>query len=556
MTTLAIFRAAFLADSLSLGAHWIYNQEKIARLYPDGITDFDSPRSSYHPNRRRGDFTHYGDQMLILAQSLAATSSWSQAAFTAVWQSRMSGFDGYLDGASKTTLDNLAAGLQEPASDSNDLAGASRVIPVLALSAASLPEKVIAAREQTGLTHGDDQVIDAAEFFVRALDALQEGSDLPSALALAAEAPYKALPAQEWLAKATAALSEEDHLAVASKFGLTCHLPEAFPLALYYALRWHQQGEAKGEQDFLKSLSDDALAGGDTSARTIPHGALMAAAGCAVPSALWQSLKAYPTLSALETLLIPARPESHKISFTGAQGTQLDGRLELPVGPPKAFALFAHCFTCGMASHAATAISRALAARGIATLRFDFTGLGGSDGDFANTSFISNVEDLVAATAHLREHFAAPSLLIGHSLGGAAVLAAAGKIPEITHVATIGAPSDPSHVTHLFEKDLPTIKKEGQAEVTLAGRKFTIGERFLTDLNEHDQAERIAALARNLLILHSPKDSIVGIENAGRIYSAAQHPKSFVALPNADHLLTDRAEGEYAAELIATWTRA
>lgn len=555
MTSLALFRAAFLADSLSLGPHWIYNQEKVARLYPNGISALDSPRSTYHPNRRKGDFTHYGDQMLFLAQSLAATSSWSLPAFTAVWQNKMTGFDGYLDGASQTTLDNLAKGSRNPASDSNDLAGASRMIPVLALSKSSLQQKITAAREQTALTHGDGQVIDAAEFFARAIDALHHGSDLPTALDLAADAPYQALPAKEWLAKATQALSGDDHLAVASRLGLTCHVPEAFPLTLYYLLRWHQQGASQNSSTFLSSLSEDALAGGDTSARTILHGAVLAAAGCAVPDDLWQSLNAHSTLSALEALLIDPQPESRKVTFTGAQGAQLDARLELPAGPPKAFALFAHCFTCGKDSHAASSISRALAARGIATLRFDFTGLGNSDGDFANTSFISNIEDLLAAAAHLREHFTAPALLIGHSLGGAAVLAAAGQIPEVTHLATLGAPSDPGHVTHLFEKNLPAIKKEGQAEVTLAGRKFTIGERFLTDLNEHNQQERIATLGRNLLILHSPTDAIVGIENAGRIYSAAKHPKSFVALPDADHLLTDRREAQHAAELIATWAR-
>lgn len=555
MTSLALFRAAFLADSLSLGPHWIYNQEKVARLYPDGISALDSPRSNYHPNRGKGDFTHYGDQMLFLAQSLAATSSWSLPAFTAVWQNKMTGFDGYTDGASQTTLDNLAKGSSNPASDSNDLAGASRMVPVLALSQTSLEQRVSAAREQTALTHGNGQVIDAAEFFARVIDALQSGSDLPAALHLAAEAPYQALPAKEWLARATGALSDDDHLSTASSFGLTCHIPEAFPLTLYYALRWHQQGAPKDSSAFLSSLSENALAGGDTSARTILHGALLAAAGCALPNELWQSLSAYPVLSAIEALLINPQPESRKVAFAGAQGVSLDARLELPAGPPKAFALFAHCFTCGKDSHAASSISRALAARGVATLRFDFTGLGNSDGDFGNTSFISNIEDLLAAAAHLREHFTAPALLIGHSLGGAAVLAAAGKIPEVTHVATLGAPSDPGHVTHLFAKDLPIIKKDGQAEVTLAGRKFTIGERFLTDLSEHNQQERIATLGRNLLILHSPTDSIVGIENAGRIYSAARHPKSFMALPEADHLLTNQKEAEHAAELIAVWAR-
>ncbi|MDQ8192082.1 alpha/beta fold hydrolase [Roseibacillus persicicus] len=550
-----LFRAAFLADALTLGSHWVYNQEKIARLYPDGISDFDDPHSSYHPNRKKGQFTHYGDQMMMVAQAVAATGGWSLPVFRSVWQSGMSDFDGYLDGASKTTLENLAAGSAETASDSNDLAGASRFVPTLFPSSKSLEDRVTAAREQTALTHGDGNVIDAAEFFVRATVAIQDGLAIPEAFQQAAEANYKHLPAKDWLAQANEALAQEDYRKAAASFGLTCHIPEAFPATLYFALRWHQAGAGTSESDFLATLSDNSLAGGDTSARAIPLAVFLAAAGCRIPNHLWDCLDAHESLSALEHLLTPPRPSSRKVSFTGANGDQLDALLELPAGQPRAYALFAHCFTCGKSSRSATIISRALAEQGIATLRFDFTGLGNSDGDFANTSFISNVEDLVAAAGHLRDHFTAPSLLLGHSLGGAAVLAAAGDLPEVTHVVTLGAPFDPAHVTSLFEEDVPKILAEGQAEVTLAGRKFQIGERFLKDLGGHDQEERIANLGRNLLIIHAPTDSIVGIENAGKIYSAAKHPKSFLSLPKADHLLTNATQSQYAARIIADWAR-
>ncbi len=548
-----LFRAAFIADSLSLGSHWIYNQDKIARLYPDGVTSLDKPHSKYHPERKKGQFTHFGDQMVILAKAVVASPQWSVGVFQSLWQGEMRTFNGYRDGATTTTLENLLAGKEEPASDSDDLAGASRFVPVFFLRDASLEDTVKAAREQTALTHGAGTVIDAAEFFVRAIDALNQGLALPAAFAQATSASYSSLAAQDFLQQAEGALNHENHLQVGADFGLTCHLKEAFPLTLYYALRWYQAGGDLSEQGFLTALSDNALAGGDNAARAIPLAALLAAAGCVIPTALWDELDASEHLSALEKLLITSRIRSEKITFTGANGDSLDARLELPSNQPRGYALFAHCFTCGKASRAATAISRALAEQGIATLRFDFTGLGTSDGDFANTSFISNVQDLVAAADHLREHFAAPQLIIGHSLGGAAVLAAAGEIAETSHVATIGAPYDPGHVTHLFADDVPKILADGKAQVTLAGRPFEIGERFLSDLTGHNQKERIAKLGRKLLIMHSPTDTIVPLENAGQIYSAAHHPKSFLSLDEADHLLTDASQARYAAELISTW---
>ncbi len=245
--------------------------------------------------------------------------------------------------------------------------------------------------------------------------------------------------------------------------------------------------------------------------------------------------------------------ESLKITFPGAAGAELAARLELPEGTPRAYALFAHCFTCGKDSRAAVTIARALAARGIATLRFDFTGLGGSGGDFANTHFSANVGDLVAAADWLRREHRAPALLIGHSLGGAAILAAAGAVAECKAVATIAAPADADHVLHNFHAVLPEIEQEGAAEVTLGGRHFTIRREFLEDVKAQRQNEHIAQLRRALLVLHAPSDAVVGIENATRIFTAAKHPKSFVSLADADHLLSRPSDGDYAAGVIAAW---
>ena len=241
------------------------------------------------------------------------------------------------------------------------------------------------------------------------------------------------------------------------------------------------------------------------------------------------------------------------IRFTGALGTQLAARLDSPPGEPLAFALFAHCFTCSKDTLAASRISAALTARGIAVLRFDFTGLGGSEGDFANTNFSSNVADLVAAAGWLRERHAAPKLLIGHSLGGAAVLAAAARLPEARAVATIGAPFDPAHVRHLLAPAVPEIERTGDAEVDLAGRKFRIRKQFLDDLARHCSAEAIGRLRKALLVFHSPRDATVDIENAAKIFLAAKHPKSFVSLDDADHLLTRKEDAAYVAAVLAAW---
>lgn len=245
--------------------------------------------------------------------------------------------------------------------------------------------------------------------------------------------------------------------------------------------------------------------------------------------------------------------ETRKVSFPGAQGDTLAARLDVPVGKPRGYALFAHCFTCSKDIAAARQIAGGLAAQGLAVLRFDFTGLGHSEGEFANTTFASNIQDLVAAADWMRGEGMAPALLIGHSLGGAAVLSAASHIPEVKGIATIGAPADPEHVVHNFGADLDVIERDGEAEVSLAGRNFRIRKSFIDDLKTHDLEKRIANLKRDLLIFHAPLDMTVGIENASRIFAAAKHPKSFVSLDKADHLLTRAADARYVASIIGAW---
>lgn len=245
--------------------------------------------------------------------------------------------------------------------------------------------------------------------------------------------------------------------------------------------------------------------------------------------------------------------QSRKLTFDGHSGETLAARLDSPGTAPRAFALFAHCFTCGKDVVAAARISAALVEREFAVLRFDFTGLGGSEGDFANTNFSSNVDDLIKAADYLRANHAAPTLLIGHSLGGAAVLAAAGRIDECRAVVTIGAPSEPVHVEKQFGDQTDAIREQGALEVQLAGRPFTIKRQFLDDLEASTIRERVENLGRALLVMHSPVDTVVGIDNARQLYTAARHPKSFISLDDADHLLRKRRDAEYAASVLAVW---
>jgi len=244
---------------------------------------------------------------------------------------------------------------------------------------------------------------------------------------------------------------------------------------------------------------------------------------------------------------------TQRLQFTGHSGATLAARLDLPDGPLRAYALLAHCFTCSKDLAALRRISAELAREGIAVLRFDFTGLGSSEGEFASTNFSSNIADLISAADYLRDHYKAPSLLIGHSLGGAAVLAVAKDIPEVRAVATIGAPADVGHILKNFGTSLEAIEQYGEAEVDLAGRKFLVRKQFVEDARAQHIKAAVAALRKPLLILHAPLDQTVGIENATEIFLAARHPKSFVSLDKADHLLTDPDDAAFAARVISGW---
>ena len=245
---------------------------------------------------------------------------------------------------------------------------------------------------------------------------------------------------------------------------------------------------------------------------------------------------------------------TQKLHFQNKEGEELSARLEWPVDrKPRAFALLAHCFTCSKDLKGLGNLSRGLTAEGIAVLRFDFTGLGESEGDFSDTHLSSNVDDLVQAAEHLEAHYEAASLLVGHSLGGAAVLLAASRINNVKAVATVGAPADPDHVTAHFQKDMDAIQRDGGAEVQIGGRPFTIKKEFVDDLSAHHPESQLAELRKPLLVMHSPQDVIVGVDNARRIYGSAHHPKSFVSLDGADHLLSKREDSVYAGKMIAAW---
>lgn len=246
--------------------------------------------------------------------------------------------------------------------------------------------------------------------------------------------------------------------------------------------------------------------------------------------------------------------KTEKVEFTAQSGKRLAGRLDLPETQPHTYALIAHCFSCSKDMSAISRISRSLSEQNIALFRFDFTGLGQSEGDFADTNFTTNVGDLVSAAHYMREAYEAPSVLIGHSLGGAAALVAAREIPEVKAVATIGAPFDTAHVAHHFEDHIDEINEKGEAEVLLVGRKFKIKKQFIDDIQNQDMANHISQLKKALLVMHSPIDETVDIENARKIYEMAKHPKSFISLSDADHLLMkDARDGAYVAQVLTAW---
>jgi uncharacterized OsmC-like protein/fermentation-respiration switch protein FrsA (DUF1100 family) len=244
---------------------------------------------------------------------------------------------------------------------------------------------------------------------------------------------------------------------------------------------------------------------------------------------------------------------SKKITFKGSDGGALAARLELPLSPPFAYAIFAHCFTCSKDVASASRISRSLCREGVAVLRFDFTGLGGSDGDFENTNFSSNIQDILAAAEFLEESYEAPQILIGHSLGGTAVLAAASNLSSVQAVSTIGAPSDPFHVAHLFKDNLSEIEEEGEASVQIAGRPFKVQNQFLSDLKNHPLKKMLPNLGKALLVFHSPQDQVVSVDHARELFEAAKHPKSFVSLHQADHMLSKKQDAEYVGRVIGAW---
>ena len=245
--------------------------------------------------------------------------------------------------------------------------------------------------------------------------------------------------------------------------------------------------------------------------------------------------------------------ETLKTEFPGANGDMLAAALEMPASSPSGFVLFAHCFTCSKDIKAARLISKALRDNGFGVLRFDFTGLGSSEGDFANSNFSSNIADLLKAADFMRENYEAPSIIVGHSLGGSAALIAGGQIPEIKAIASIGAPADAIHVAHQFSSALDKIKRDGDATVQLAGRPFTIKRQFIDDLSNQNAIENVRISDKPLLVMHAPLDDTVGIENASEIFIAANHPKSFVSLDTADHLLSDAKDATYAGNVLAAW---
>jgi fermentation-respiration switch protein FrsA (DUF1100 family)/ADP-ribosylglycohydrolase len=488
-------------------------------------------------------------RVTLILNTHGVSGNWSHSLYKHTWIEYWSSTESYIDGATRQTIDHLNSPEASPASEANDSAGAALGLSLLAfLDTTDETASIAAVRQHVSFSHNDPETVDSAEYFARSTILLLKGSSLTEALELAAKHNYDHLDASNYLEKAKAALSTPEHLKVDADLGLTCHHPEAFPLTLFYLLR--------NPTNLSQALNENPLAGGDNAARAIIIAIILTASNgwSDELTPLWAQLNKHQKLEAQ----LPSealKPRRETLSFTNQEGNTLQATLELPVDSPRAFAIFAHCFTCGQSSRGATRITNALAKQDIATLRFDFTGLGRSEGDFAETSFLTNTQDLVAAANYLEENFAAPSILIGHSLGGTAVLATAHQLPSVKAIATVGSPADPTHVQHLFSQHLEEIKTNGSAEVSLAGRPFKIGKRFLDDVENHCQPCYIGDLKRDLLILHAPTDDIVGIENAAATYSAAKHPKSFISLTDTDHLLLKPGAAEQAADLISAWAK-
>lgn len=536
-------KAALVADSLSLATHWVYNQSKLQREFPDGVISLYGPASQYHPNKKAGDLTHYGDQMVWLTE-LLEDQPYSLPAWRSLWLQKMKDYDGYVDGASKETIGNGGNGR----STANDLAGASRIAPLLDANLTSI-EMIEAAKSQTEFSHGDPAIGETAEFFVRAVEQVQKGEDFLTALQSASEqGAYRNLPVAEYLESAIKG-DKENYLAESASMGLTCHNPEALPLTMYFLI--HHGA------DFADCISKNAMAGGDTSARAMLIALLFVARDGDVGEALFNQLNLGAdgqNSAEVSTVREEYTAGSNLVTIVSEHGN-LAGVLEHPEGEVKAVAMFAHCFTCGKDFFPAVRISKALAKLGIATLRVDFSGLGKSDGDFASTSFLTNLDNLHTASDWLEKNLMCPALLIGHSLGGAAVYSVAGSLAATKAVVSIGAPADPSHILHLIEDYVEEIEAKGEAEVDLAGRKLKMGKKFLDDLKAYDHQVKLKELKGHKLVMHAPTDTTVELSNAGEIYSQLQHPKSFISLPGANHLLTDKEDAEYVASLIAVWSQ-
>jgi len=469
-------------------------------------------------------------------------SSWK-----ARWQEELLDYDGYLDSATKVTQQALQKGLNT-ASESNDLAGAARIAPLLlAPNLLSESARVEAARAQTAMTHGDAQVIDAAEYFMRLTCRILAGESMNQAMAHLRGRSFGDLPLEAWTQQAEDLLQMDTTKALV-KLGLNCHMEQCFPSTMYLLL--------KHGDDLQEALLENVMAGGDSAARGMILGMVLGARHTLAPlPSLWleQMEKTAEIQVQLNDLRRTQQEPSRKLEFPNAQGDMLAARLEHPEGEARAFAVFAHCFTCGKDIAAASRISRALSKQGYAVLRFDFTGLGNSDGDFSNSSFSSNIEDLIAAVGFLKEQYTAPDLLVGHSLGGAAVLAAATQLPDLKGVVTIGAPYEASHLRELLKPAIPELEAKGDAEIDLAGRSFHLKKQFLDDIDAHKPEELLKDMRADLLIFHSPVDTVVPINNAGNIFSAAKHPKSFISLNQADHLLQKSADSQSVADMIAAW---
>ena len=566
---------SLVADAIAMPVHWIYNPSKIRTAY-GRIDSYVGPaHNKYHSTRQKGDLCHYGDQVLELMRSIGESGGFHVDHFSNRWRSMWENYSGYVDGATRDTLKNLEQGARpmNAGSESNDLSGASRIAPVVVATlnggADSINE---AARIQTLLTHNDGAVIEAAEYFATLLLNILNGHSLSESMGLLAERHWDFLNIRSVMASNKTLLPEPTDQAL-GKLGLTCHFPDAFPATLYLLQKY--------PDDFPTAVVENAMAGGDSTARGLILGAVLGALhgesgipadwlhgmSCYSEVTQWLTHRGFPANDSsnsdndcgcdnVSDAMQQYRSGTLAVKFQNAQGITLDARLEMPEAadkPPVAFAIFAHCFTCSKDILAAARISRELTRHQVAVLRFDFTGIGDSGGDFSDTSFTSNVDDLVAAGEYLRQNYQSPEFLIGHSLGGAAVIAAVNQIPGIRGLVTLAAPSDPEHVQHLFADRITELETDGKVTIQLGGKSVTIGQEFLNDIRNKNILKNLQDFQGATLIMHAPGDSVVSVNHAGKIFSAANHPRSFIAVDGADHLLSRKKDSIFVADIIGAW---